>query len=175
MMLLKQKICLSNKDIEKYDNTVRAAVNKLLLSRHFFYLYVQREDLYQIAWIALINCIKTFDANRNVKFETYASKAIINVINKEFKKLLSHKYLQVPDDVLVIDVPEYKDAYMKKLVSLIEKNNNFSERERKIFWLHFTEEKSFSEISKLFVISRQRVQQIYNKSIRRLKELVKNV
>lgn len=159
-------------DVPHLENVVKAVVNKLLLSRRYFSLYTEREDLFQIGWVTLIGCLETFDTGRGIKFETYASKAIYNAVNKELKRLvIEHKNTSTME-ATEYELPEFEDEYMKKLVNTVENSGVFTARMKKVFWLRFIDEQSFSQIGTAIGVSREYARQLYNKSVKKLKELM---
>jgi len=132
-----------SKEITDYESTVKAVVNRLLLSRRISHYSVEREDLYQIGWMAIMNCAKTFDENRGVKFETYATKAIINAVNKELKRFADRKAYTTTLDSAVEEKSIVADEIMRKLIAAVENNTQFSGLERKVFWLKFIDNLCF--------------------------------
>lgn len=164
---------LSNKvDVTNYESTVKAAVNRLLLSRRISQFPIERDDLYQIGWIAVMNCAKTFDENRGVKFETYATKAIINAVNKELKRLSDRRTYTITIDSAATEVSVVADTIMRQLIDTVESNGKFSRVERKVFWLKFIDDLCFTEIGKQVGVSRETVRKMYRKSIDKVKELM---
>lgn len=68
---------MSNEDIEKYSNLIYSLT-------HYFEGYKNKEDLYQVGIIGLIEAYQKFDSSYNVKFSTYAYPYILG----EMKKLV---------------------------------------------------------------------------------------
>ena len=68
---------MSNEDIEKYSNLIYSLT-------HYFEGYKNKEDLYQVGIIGLIEAYQKYDSNYNVKFSTYAYPYILG----EMKKLV---------------------------------------------------------------------------------------
>lgn len=64
-------------EIEKYSNLIHSIT-------HYFEGYKNKEDLYQVGIIGLIEAYNKFDDSYNVKFSTYAYKYILG----EMKKLV---------------------------------------------------------------------------------------
>ena len=164
---------LSNKvDVTNYESTVKAVVNRLLLSRRISQYSTERDDLYQIGWMAVMNCAKTFDENRGVKFETYASRAIINAVNKELKRLSDRRAYTITIDLATTEIPVVADTIMRQLIDTVETSGKFSRVERKVFWLKFIDDLCFTEIGKQVGVSRETVRKMYRKSIAKVKELM---
>lgn len=61
--------------------------------------YPDKEDLYQEGMIALINAYKNFDANKNVKFSTYAFLYVVGEINKYIRE---NKAIKISRDLIKI-------------------------------------------------------------------------
>jgi RNA polymerase sigma factor (sigma-70 family) len=163
---------LSKVDITDYESTVKAVVNRLLLSRRISQYSIEREDLYQIGWIAVMDCIKTYDGSRGAKFETYATIAIIHAVNKELKRLSDRKAYTITLDSPAKEISVIADEIMCVLINVVENSNKFSHLERNIFWLKFTDGLSFTEIGKLVGSNRETVRQTYHEAMRRVKELL---
>ena len=68
---------MSNEDIEKYSNLIYSLT-------HYFEGYKNKEDLYQVGIIGLIEAYQKYDSTYNVKFSTYAYPYILG----EMKKLV---------------------------------------------------------------------------------------
>ena len=161
-------------DITKYETTVKTVVNKLLSCRRISQYSIEKDDLYQIGWMAVMNCEKTFDKNRGVKFETYATTAIINAVNKEFKRLSNKKlFLTTFDLEAKVDL-RLPGKIMHQLIDVIENSGEFNKIERKILWFKFTDELCFTKIGEQMGVSRETVRKIYRNSINKLKELITN-
>jgi RNA polymerase sigma factor (sigma-70 family) len=85
--LLVAMTSLSNPDIvTKYEKMVRAVVAKLLLRYHLYNYCLDRDDLHQLGWIALLKSLKLFDPSYGVKFETYASRSIYYYIKEQLTR-----------------------------------------------------------------------------------------
>lgn len=78
---------LSKETVEKLNTTVRIVVNRLLSDRRFIANYIDREDLYQLAWVVVMKCAVLYDASRGASFETYCSTSIRNAVGKELKRI----------------------------------------------------------------------------------------
>jgi len=159
-------------NIIDYTSTVKAAVNKLLSSRSIIHCSIEKEDLYQIAWIAVIHCAKTYDTNRGATFATYATRAIINAVNAELKKLLKKKFFTLTTDSSANIMCNTADDILNHVIELVERSGKFSRIERKVFWLKFTDNLCFTKIGKQMGVSRETVRKMYQQSIDKLKELM---
>ena len=161
-------------NVEKHIAMVKAVVNRLLLSRRLFYLSTEREDLYQIGWMSLNNCIKTFDENRGIKFDTYATTAIRNAVNNELHKLSKRRMYSIAVEPSVNEASIVKDREIREVIDTVEHSKHFSPKERTVFWLRFIDEQRFFDIGKRIGVSRETARRIYNKSLSKLKELMTN-
>ncbi|MBE6160590.1 MAG: sigma-70 family RNA polymerase sigma factor [Lactobacillales bacterium] len=68
---------MKEEEIDKYSNLIHSLT-------HYFEGYKNKEDLYQVGIIGLIEAYNKFDDSYNVKFSTYAYKYILG----EMKKLV---------------------------------------------------------------------------------------
>lgn len=155
------------------------------------------EDLISIGTIGLIKAINSFDAGKNIKLATYASRCIENEIlmylrrNQKTKlevsideplnvdwdgnELLLSDILGTDEDIIYRDI---EDEVEKKLLQ--KAINKLGERERTIIDLRFGlnspdgEEMTQKEVADLLGISQSYISRLEKKIIKRLKkEIVK--
>ena len=160
--------------------------------------YLKIEDLISIGTIGLMKAINSFNADKNIKLATYASRCIENEIlmylrrNNKTKaevsideplnvdwdgnELLLSDILGTDEDVIYKDIES--EAERKILNSAIAK---LSERERTIVDLRYGlsssdgEEKTQKEVADMLGISQSYISRLEKKIIKRLqKEMVKN-
>ncbi len=167
-------ITLSDEQIIQYQPMVKAAVNKLLLRRRWSHLSIDREDLYQIGWIALIECLKYFDASYGVTFATYANVAIRRVINRELLQLSKKNMPNLNGvDVAEAQPTETQEKLMTQLIEAVEGSGEFTKREKTIFWMRL-DNQPFAKIGNHIGITGQRAGQLYNDLVVRLKRIIPN-
>lgn len=167
------------------------------VARKFENTGVATEDLVSIGSIGLIKAINTFNADKNIKLATYASRCIENEILMFLRKIHNQKAeisLSEPlntdwdgnelllSDILGTDSDEvYKsieDEVDKQLLfSAISKLSN---RERTIINLRFGlfgwEEKTQKEVADMLGISQSYISRLEKRIIKRLKkEIVKYI
>ena len=124
------------------------------------------EDLVQEGLIGLMEAQKKFKEHKGTKFSTYAvywiKKRIIQALEKEKK-----------DSLRAAEIDENLEAAVE--IENINSSNTivlptkFPELEAKILRLFFEERKTLNEISGILNISRERVRQMKQKALRRLK------
>lgn len=119
-------IFLSEEDlIRQYSRIVK------ILSRKFFLLGGDNEDLYQEGMIALLHAIRNYDSNNQTSFEHYAKTCIRNKMIDTIRSKVYSGFDQVPEDFdKIINGPEEymldNEAYIelisdcKKLLSKYE-------------------------------------------------------
>jgi RNA polymerase sigma factor for flagellar operon FliA len=73
-------------NFEQYRHLVKRAVARLLSHYRLVGTVIDRDDLYQMGNIALVNAIRNFNPDKNVKFETYANIAIRNAVVEGLSK-----------------------------------------------------------------------------------------
>ena len=167
------KLGVKSTDVSYMEPMVKAVVNRLLLSRPYFHLYIDRDDLYQIGWLAVLNCADKFDESRGVQFSTYATRSIINAVNNELKRLSTKKLYSITTDSFELAPPEISDKIMRAVIEVVE-SNKFARQERNIFWKRFLDDLSYKEIGKQTNLCRETVRQIYIKTLNKVKELMVN-
>lgn len=57
-----------------------------IIARPYFLIGADKEDLYQIGTIGLMNAVRKYDENCNASFKTFASRCIKNTILDELRK-----------------------------------------------------------------------------------------
>lgn len=124
------------------------------------------DDLVQEGLLGLLEAKDKYIPDKNAKFSTYAvywiKKRIIEFVNKENKS-------RIPNSDNIENVAEEihdKEMQESKIVDL---PGNLSSIEKKVIKLFFEEHKTLNEISELLGIRRERVRQIKQKALRKLK------
>ena len=164
------------------------------VSRKFENTGVSLEDLVSIGSIGLIKAINTFNADKNIKLATYASRCIENEILMFLRKIHNRKAeisLNEPlntdwdgnelllSDVLGTDSDEvYKnieDAVDREL--LMTSVEKLSQREQEILHLRFglcgCEEKTQKEVADMLGISQSYISRLEKRIIEKLKKEIK--
>ena len=153
------------------------------------------EDLISIGTIGLIKAINTFDADKNIKLATYASRCIENEILMHLRKSTKIRNEVSIDEPLNVDWDGNElllsdilggdpDQVNKEIEDEVDKtllNNAISKlstRERKIMELRFGlqsgDEMTQKEVADLLGISQSYISRLEKKIIKRLKkEIVK--
>ena len=149
--------------IEKNEYLVYSIINK-------YCYYFDKDDLYQVGMIGLINAYKNFDDSKNTKFSSYAYFYILGEvkkyiresnflkISKEFVKLnasivkareyLTQKLGYIPSDndislFLEIDIKQIEEAELaNNLITSLDKED---EEDADIYNFYGYEEKSYKE------------------------------
>lgn len=93
--------------IEKNLPLVRSLVNRYKYSNY------DKDDLFQIGCIGLINAIDKFDLSYNVQFSTYAVPLILGEIKKHFRDEGSIKVSRGLKE-LHIKIQDFKNEYISK-------------------------------------------------------------
>lgn len=151
------------------------------------------EELFQIGLIGLSKSIRTFDITKNIKFSTYASKVIINEINRYLEKENKIKNeISLSSNVFGLDDITLEDTLEDETQTIVE---NYEEKELKEFILKSLDiltlieklviENRFgfnnkeiltqTEIGKMLGCSQTYVLKVERKALKKLKEeLIKN-
>lgn len=160
------------------------------IARRFENTGINVEDLISIGTIGLIKAINTYDAEKNIKLATYASRCIENEILMFLRKT-SNRRAEVSFDeplntdwdgneLLLSDIlgtdadivmrPLEDDADKKLLLDAIEK---LSEREREIIVMRFglggIEERTQKEVADIMGISQSYISRLEKRIILRLR------
>lgn len=181
-----------NGDVEARNKLVE---HNLRLVAHIIKKYystqTDHDDLVSIGTIGLIKAINTFDAEKNIKLSSYASRCIENEILMYFRngrKSAQDVYLSEAIDtdkdgnpLTLIDVLAVEENYAddldikvksQKLAGYI--NSELDERERKIIILRYglngEEPLTQREVAKMLGISRSYISRIEKKALMLLRK-----
>ena len=167
----------------------------VFLAKKYENTNVDLEDLVSIGTIGLIKGIKTYSLDKNIKLATYASRCIDNEIlmylrkNKNKKSEISFEDSLSYDgegnelhleDVLGTDpnvvTKPLEDEYNRKI--MIDEIERLSPRDKEIMVLRYGlggfDEMTQKDVADLLGISQSYISRIEKKTIRRLKNLMKN-
>ena len=127
------------------------------------------EDLIQEGFVGLLEAEKRFDSSKKVKFSTFAfywiKKRILEAVQKE--KIQSLSSVELREEVL--GKPHCGEGLESRHLDVISLGENLSPLEQKILELHFQEGKTLSQISTELGIRRERVRQIKQLLLRKIK------
>jgi len=158
----------NNLDFEKQLKAVIPLIKKI--ASNYQNSCVTMEELVQEGTLGVYEAFKRFDPQKEVKFSTYAvfwiKKYILKYIgterdDEELKKSLSF------ERNISNDTQNYESDFKENHKITFFKNIPI--QEKKVLELFFNEEKTLKEISKILGISRERVRQIKEKGLRRLR------
>ncbi len=150
-----------NKDkiATEYLPLVRSIVKK------FAHLGVPTEDLEQEGMIGLLEAADRFEDDKGAKFSTYATywikKKMLAAIDKEKKSSLDS--IKLTEESVETKEGELITSQYLKLPQ------NMPDLERKILRMLFEEQLTLKEIAQELKISRERVRQLKEKALRRMR------
>jgi RNA polymerase sporulation-specific sigma factor len=167
------------------------------IARRFENTGINIEDLISIGTIGLIKSINTYDAEKNIKLATYASRCIENEILMHLRKTNSQKHEISFDEPLNTDwdgnelllseiLGTESDLIMRPLEDdvdrelLVDAMSKLSEREQRIiimrFGLNGVEERTQKEVADCMGISQSYISRLEKRIIIRLKrEILKHI
>ena len=164
------------------------------ISRKFESAGVNVEDLISIGTIGLIKAVNTFDASKNIKLATYASRCIENEIlmllraNKKYKADVSVSEIIGTDkegnelslmDLLAVDEESVmsqveQSVFREKLLKIVR--DCLNDREYTVILLRFGLKGNAPlcqrEVASLLKISRSYISRIEKKSIEKLRKYI---
>ncbi|MDW8055202.1 MAG: sigma-70 family RNA polymerase sigma factor [Elusimicrobiota bacterium] len=131
--------------------------------------FVELEDLLQEGFLGLAKAYKNFDPSKNILFKTYAYYWIRKQILEYIKNIKKFSYISFDE------IETEKLSYQEKF----EDNDNhneisfneevFTELEQKVLDLSFNKKVPLSDIAKELNLKRERVRQVQNKALRKIK------
>ncbi len=153
-----------NLDFEKELKELTPLIKKI--ASNFITPSITADELFQEGAIGVYEALKKFDSQKNTKFSTYAyfwiKKHIMKYVEKEKSKYkLNDKLFQNK-----IDENPKEEFTSKSRISFPE---TMPKPEKQVLDLLLNEEKPLIEISKILNISREKVRQIKEMGLRRLK------
>jgi len=196
---------LEAETIKEFSNGCIEAKRKLIehnlrlvvyIAKKFDNTGVDPEDLISIGTIGLIKAVGSFDAAKNIKLATYASRCIENEILMYLRKIVKIKSEVSLDEPLNVDF-EGNELLMSDILGtepdLVSKNienktennilwaaiNKLNKRERVIMQMRFGlaehEEKTQKEVADLLGISQSYISRLEKKIFFRLKRDIAKV
>lgn len=143
----------------EYLPLVKSIANK------YAHLGVPIEDLEQEGMIGLLEAVDKFREDKGAKFSTYATywikKRILAAIDKEKRSSLDS--IKLIDESVETKEDELKTSQYLKL------SQNMPDIERQILRMLFEEQLTLKEIAQELEISRERVRQLKEKALRRMR------
>ncbi|MCD6177063.1 MAG: sigma-70 family RNA polymerase sigma factor [Candidatus Cloacimonetes bacterium] len=129
-------------------------------------LRIPQEDLEQEGMIGLLKAANKYEENRGAKFSTYATywikKYILAAVDKEKKHSLNSTNLNE-------EITKDKKAAAIKAVTNFDLPSDMPENEKTVLTMLFQDELTLKEIAEELGISRERVRQIKEKGLRRMR------
>ncbi len=130
------------------------------------------DDLIQEGLLGLMEAKKRFKPEKGTKFSTYATywirKKILEILNRERKQL--QDALSLNEQIkLKQDLERRSQESIRDTGNIINLLKNLPKLEAKILKLSFEEQRTLNEISNILGIRRERVRQLKQKALRRLK------
>ena len=143
----------------EYLPLVKSIANK------YTHLGVPSEDLEQEGMIGLLEAADKFREDKGAKFSTYATywikKKILSAIDKEKKGSLDS--IKLTEESVETKEDELKTS------QYLELPQNMPDIERKILRMLYEEQLTLKEIAQELKISRERVRQLKEKALRRMR------
>ncbi len=132
------------------------------------------DDLVQEGMIGLIEAQQRFDSSKNTSFSTYAQfwikKRILESIDKEYKETGSNVIYNDNLDALNESNHTDNDRSENQVEqSQIQIPAGFPDEEKAVLHLHFNKKEPLDKISATLGISREKVRQLKQKALRRLR------
>jgi RNA polymerase sigma factor (sigma-70 family) len=155
-------------NIEEYSNLVKSVV-----ARYRDY-GCSSDDLFQEGMIGLLEAKERFDENRGVTFATYAvyrvKKRIIDALNRERRgSMAAVPYDDETQQDMQSEGSSLDEGNLSEGEEVLSIPEGIPASEREILILHYQEKLTLQEISTRLSLSREKVRQLKQKALRRLK------
>jgi RNA polymerase sporulation-specific sigma factor len=152
-----------NDFIKQYMPLVKSVANRYRSSK------VQQDDLMQEGFLGLMEAKERFDPLRGVKFSTYAvywiKNKILESLSREGKETLNA--FDLNDE---IDIPQKENTETGH--DRIVLPDFLQAQEKMVLRMVFEEHQTLKEIADIMNLSRERVRQIRQKALRRLRPMM---
>ncbi len=142
------------------------------VAHSYRHVEVPQEDLRQEALIGIVEAARHFDPNRSVKFSTYAvwwiKRRIFALIAEERKSSLNAVELTEEKQNLLVSghLTPYQNASDDDTLSLPD---SMPTNERQVIVLSYQNQLTIKEIGKVLNLSNEKVRQLRQKALRRLR------
>lgn len=105
-----------------YKNGNKEAINQLpLYIDNMIYsllkpykLYPDLDDMYQVAWGAVMNCVKRYDVNKGARFTTFAYVAIERELRQYRRRIDKHKNMYTDTNECILEILPIDGYIIKK-------------------------------------------------------------
>lgn len=173
--------------IIKYDLLARKLARKLYRTKGGLLdtSIMDFEDLLQLAYMGIIDAVRSYKEDKNVKFMTYAWKCIQNKINRDaFREKQIKTYIALSgvsldatvgdseDDATLLSLTGEEDINLEDIHNKeiqIKLINRLSKRDREILIMYNIEDKTLEEIGDKLELSKARVGQLLMETTSKLK------
>ncbi len=164
------------------------------LNTRFYFLNYDKEDLFMIGTIGLIQAIDNYDVNKGISFSTFATKCIDNQILLFYRTYYRHNIeseislnekTKLRDDIELLDTISSKDNFEEKIINNVIINDVIkclNEKEKDILLSYYgalgRKKLNQRELAEKYNVTYSRIQQILKLSIekiRRIKTLEKSI
>lgn len=171
---------MTNADVEKYRWIVNTRVRYIMNSRPIP-SFMNEDDLIGVGMESLVLAYRNYDSSKHPDLIGYLKFRVLNAIRDELREFLGRK-LQRPvgNSVpfhMVGDIVDYNaDDLCEKMdnklrgLRLWGEINKLPEKERQIMIMSYKEELTQEQVGDVFGLSDSRVNQILQKTKKRLKE-----
>lgn len=136
-------------------------------------------DMVSEGCLALLDALKNFDPDRGVKFISYAGKGVKQNVCETIRLHYRHKHKSLDEPVYDDgDETTYKDLLISKdpgadeavfRQQILNMLSGLDERERRVLYFHFWGDLTLKEAGAKIGVSKDQVQQIANKALRKLR------
>lgn len=137
-----------------------------------------RDDLIQEGMLGLLSAIRTFYAERQVKFSTYASKCVKNRIITAVNKSNKADMLLISEDFEIADStlsPEEEYLLRERVCEISEKiRSSLSQLEKNVLFMNLMG-KSYEQTAEKFCVSIKTVDNALQRARKKLKTIFKTV
>lgn len=164
-------MCDFEKNVLKYNSMLHSLIKNKFIDGH------EKEDLMQLCYMKLYQCMQDFDESKGVKFGTYLYNSVNNMLidmirRQTISKMPKLVFVSGDDLILLGAVDESNESSVDNLYKLDDIIKELLKLPRGyITYMIYVMGMSFQEVSKIENISKPRISVLNKRNLTKLNEI----